>query len=415
MTTKTIKITMRNHSAWCDHQHLPMIRDALTWSPCDVTWDGQMYQVRVPSESWFRRNANDVCFPAGLVQRVRARILAAGHDVELKDVSRWPCLEVDYSDLIYHAQLGEWHRSFLEQVSEAPRGQIVGVPRREIASYVTLLTRRFSGLHVLVMAKNNKSCRKLAREVRRLLSELATAIDEKPGRLELATVPRLQRSWWEEWDILIFADYEAALSCEVAKWNPLSRPARQIYTFLPTGRSLHDSDQFQLEVLCGPPICDLSDDEPTADVRVLFVDGANLTATHAEAGLAWKRHSIWHNDDRNRRIAEIVRKVRAGDDRPLQRTTKATGRQPAVAILVESTEHGHALLRHLPGYRLMQGKSIESIATWDPRLADKQIGTMTYAVQWGIAADVLIRADGTAGWPLPKGFPPREAAIQMVS
>lgn len=120
-----------------------------------------------------------------------------------------------------------------------------------------------------------------------------------------------------------------------------------------------------------------------------------------------KRQAYWHNDPRNDFITQISSAIATGDAEKLWQLglfldedgTKMA-HFPAVAVLVESTEHGRELLRRLPGWRLLnRTPGSKQVLAAGARL-DKVIFTLARAGTLPtIDTDVVIRADG-GPWPL---------------
>src|SRR4051812_31254125 len=78
-------------------------------------------------------------------------------------------------------------------------------------------------------------------------------------------------------------------------------------------------------------------------------------------GLEWKRRALWYNERRNEVIAQAALALREQDMKKLrqlgvhvQSEMLPRGRVgKKVVVLVESTEHGEALLRLLPGWGML--------------------------------------------------------------
>lgn len=127
-------------------------------------------------------------------------------------------------------------------------------------------------------------------------------------------------------------------------------------------------------------------------------------------GLIRKRCHLWHNEKRNQQIATIAESFADGNwDRltacgitvdAIQQQRQAIGQHPHIAILVESPEHARSLRRVLPGWRMATGRRLadQHLPTF-PLDAQRVIITQARARAAGLAADVIIRADGTGqGW-----------------
>jgi hypothetical protein len=146
------------------------------------------------------------------------------------------------------------------------------------------------------------------------------------------------------------------------------------------------------------------------------------------AGLERKRRVLWHNEPRNRALAAAARAVQEGEVKALRplgvRLRRAdlprgrVGRQ--VVVLVESTEHGHALLGLLPGWEMCDAVPVECVPGWepddhgmDPEPAGRVV-TLVFAALHGIEAGVLLRATGGRGKLWLDGFPPEKGVTAGV-
>lgn len=110
-----------------------------------------------------------------------------------------------------------------------------------------------------------------------------------------------------------------------------------------------------------------------------------------------KREFYWHNFEWNQAVADIVRHTIAdGQLSPDNVFGVKPDEKPSVAVLVESTEHGRVLQALLPDWELHSAHSISSCL---PMMVDRAIVTLSYARQWGLSVDVLMRADGGEDCP----------------
>jgi hypothetical protein len=88
------------------------------------------------------------------------------------------------------------------------------------------------------------------------------------------------------------------------------------------------------------------------------------------------------------------------------------------AILVESTEHGRALLPLLPDWSLEHDLPPETAdegwcaEDWAIPAGDGVVVTLVHADRCGIDADVVVRGDGGVVWPLSIDSFPRPARFQ---
>jgi hypothetical protein len=110
---------------------------------------------------------------------------------------------------------------------------------------------------------------------------------------------------------------------------------------------------------------------------------------------------------RNAVLAEVAQMCAAGRLHDLAQTGLLPGTavppavlrksRPLVAVLVESPAHARALQALLPDWTLRMGPHALSNTVSG---SDREIVTYVAAEAWGLGADVLVRADTDAGWPL---------------
>ncbi len=177
------------------------------------------------------------------------------------------------------------------------------------------------------------------------------------------------------------------------------------------GEVVPESDQLQAERHVGPTIfCERPYQAMPPEVRW-------ETFTVAEPARPKDRHPfrrkqlIWNDTRRNERIAEVAVAFDGADLRSVQRLDLALGDTPAewevyggkldVVVVVETPAHARALAQHLPGWNVLtkepnnDGMS-RRMATWQRDNQRRAIVTIGWIQDHGLAADVAIRADGTA-------------------
>ncbi len=121
----------------------------------------------------------------------------------------------------------------------------------------------------------------------------------------------------------------------------------------------------------------------------------------------WKRQCVWHNARRNELVWQQVqawqevRWDRAVAKLPDISAADLEPRTANVIVLVDSVDHARVLQRERPEWRIRHvvphqtGMPIGSVSRWCA-CTNQEIVTMTAAARYGIAADVVIRADGSA-------------------
>jgi hypothetical protein len=122
--------------------------------------------------------------------------------------------------------------------------------------------------------------------------------------------------------------------------------------------------------------------------------------TPADA-LGRKRALYWRNGPRNDFLAAVARAVVAGrrttPPRPVYPESWPMPRKPAVAVVVESPEHGRELLRRLPGWRLRAAAGCTYPEAAESGNGVGIVATESYLAESGASAHVLVRATGTGG------------------
>jgi hypothetical protein len=208
----------------------------------------------------------------------------------------------------------------------------------------------------------------------------------------------------DKFQIMVYADVASATAPLTVQTAIHGRDAVLRYALVPDSRPTDNLTGLQLETVAGGVIFDPAERQASAPQPTVCT--VNVPAYPAWAGsdpLQRKRVNIWHNPHRNRLIARLAQAC-AGRDQAVLRellidVDAGCCRQPGpprVAILVESPEHGHALRKCLPWPLLTF--SNEQAAPADARGVNmvKAIITTLRASRQGVAADVVIRADGTA-------------------
>ena len=149
--------------------------------------------------------------------------------------------------------------------------------------------------------------------------------------------------------------------------------------------------------------------------RVLLVQVRRRSVSAHWTGLTRKRRTIWHNDARNETVAAVASAVQRGDPKSLQALGIADllrdRAETKVKILVESTEHGNALLEMLLGWDMLHIVPDDTPVNYDlePRAPFRWpmgwVATLMHARLYHTSADVLVRATGGCGKLEMRGFP----------
>jgi hypothetical protein len=123
-----------------------------------------------------------------------------------------------------------------------------------------------------------------------------------------------------------------------------------------------------------------------------------------------KRALYWHNRWRNAFVARVARAFADGElgvltelGVPAAACPGAGRSHPRVAVLVESKEHGQALLQFLPGWTMhdavgvSNSPAVAQTGTTEPAMMLPAVITSVLASRTVVHADVLVRATGGYG------------------
>jgi superfamily II DNA or RNA helicase len=229
-------------------------------------------------------------------------------------------------------------------------------------------------------------------------------------RVTVSTVRSLLKTNYQKCDLLLFDECQGVGAVGTAELISKFTNARKFgFSASPEGRG--DGADMVLESLFGPVIFDFSyqdavDSGSVVPIEVIMhtVEGDPI---NKQGKIALKRWGIWRNDNRNKRIAEVV---------------KHFGPDEQVLIMVETIEHAMHLKKLLPEYAVVysncskeryQGYVTDGYTT-DPYINDKDMMEMQdkfesgeimkciSTMKWREGVDFvklrgLVRADGLAG------------------
>lgn len=301
-----------------------------------------------------------------------------------------------------------WEHDLTTVLQRKACGQIL-VPRNEAAGVIVAITKMYPTQNILVVARNNAVCRAIARELNqrmdRRVSLGSTVHGEDAPLVHIQSISGLDRSS-HDWPILIFADAESARS-DTGMRQAVSMPDSLIYAVVSTDLKLDQEVLLRLRVTCGPELYRLTDAPFTGTaVTVLLVRAKRKRRGSPSNPLCRKRTHLWHNDPRNQQVAELAKAFAAADFETLgqlgvpvealQQQLQDLGRQPRVAIIVESPNHARRLRQMLPEWQIAAGARLaDKDLPMLPQECDRTILTLTRALAAGVLADVVIRAEGT--------------------
>ena len=348
-------------------------------------------------------------FPAGLVPRVVAHLEARGHRVMVQEPVRWPQLaRADHS--LPGTLTPGYATQFLAALDGQPRGQIVVEQTRDIPLLIALLLRLYPQESVFVVARNRRAIRRLTAQLQRLASRYVTDDVERLWRhyprVYVGSVSDFSLTNRDDWSVVVFADVESGLAKQTVEhvaWLPCL-----YFGFRQAQQRMDHLTNMTLESIVGPEIYWLRSIDHCTTVRVSMVGPFSSPPLADSTPLERKRTHVWRNDSRNRAIADIAHGLAGRDIAALRRhgiepehapsLLDPAAPAPRLAILVESPEHGQRLRRLLPGWQILDATISLGPSDPDglPLMPDHAIVTMLRASRTGLAADVLIRAEGTA-------------------
>jgi hypothetical protein len=355
---------------------------------------------------------------SGFVPRVSRELIEAGFTVQLKDES-----DVNSPERSWDAFNGaDAHTvSLLQNLDREPRGQILISSRVDQIKAIVLVYRFFQG-RIAVVCENRSEAHRITARLRSIISEPIAIIIKQfvasHTRLEVGTVDCIDFYFR---DVVIFARAAQVQGSRTLE-NMLRLERQRIYGLTLDCERLSPRQEFFLEGLTGPVLGQLGGARKRRrDVAIYLANWRCRDHEYGPFGLAWKRSAIWHNSERNESIASIARALVDGDESPLwvagvflqsSRKTGGAGHPQRVAILVESPEHAAALIRRLPGWRVMTSQVKTSALNTDPPDSLSRTGSAEPVSEFDrtiittvalrslerLDVNVLIRAEGTP-WP----------------
>jgi hypothetical protein len=363
-------------------------------------------------------------FPVGLLPRMTVELQRLGYEVVVtKDLSTqdesqepepdWPETTTDEPE----------ERRLVEAVVGHRRGQVEVRDFHDMIAKAALICRLFPKAHVVLGVHTRKKARKIERALQSTLQrpvEVVAATQTPPkSRVAVSTFVCLDTCTQGRQPILLLPDAHEATG-DSAAGKVVAVDAPRAYAFAGARRRMGRGTRLRLEAMAGPPIFKAG--RPRAAVRVCFARSPKTGGSEA-TGLERKRHTVWHNTDRNKALASIVAAVEQGNQAKLAKrgiVIDSSGlpdgdmMSATQAVLVESTEHGQELLPLLPGWVLLDnvwpdtddGKPMPA-----PRPLDKVIVTEARAGRTRIGVDILVRATGGSSRFQVRDFPPLDAPV----
>lgn len=348
--------------------------------------------------------------PAGLLPRVVDDLQRYGIDAQVDDRTRWPVLE----QLAQNASTTGETQSLTYAVASHPRGQLVVGNRRDMRWQLEALVGLFDEQRILVVALNREErdrlCSQLFVKLRRPVSTDRDLPWGEPNRITVVTADVFSGISVVnvDFDIIVFM-HPAALTGKRAYETAAQLKSELLYCFSPGAFHADTLTQLRLEAICGSVIHDGATSR--AVVHVAMREAPSIQVP-AKLPFLERKRAIWHNDPRNDCIAEIALTTAQHDSKTFSLRGEvldslwhqlAAYRNPAIAIVVESTAHGRELLRRLPDWTLHTAIP-DGEGIYADESCHRSIVTQMFAAR-GLYADVVIRASGTASPLIVRGFP----------
>ena len=296
---------------------------------------------------------------------------------------------------------------FVEFAGSRQRGRVQYRWDRDRDHLLSLAVRLYANQNIFVVAKNSRETRHVADVLHaaglsNVLTDDALLWKTQP-RIYVAPIAKFQLVNPDDWQIVLFADIDAALA-RSSLWMASQLPQQVQHVFLPHDRKLDKDQRFWLDAIFGeetfhalPPA-----DRPDT-VHVILAECPSTRTASNQTALERKRISIWHSKWRNKFITEIALALAARDHHRIQRYG-GHGQEhdvvfgeltdtPRIAILVEVPEHARILGQLLPGWQIR----ISTGGTNNNIMANRSrsIVTFSWAERHGLRTDVVIRADAT--------------------
>lgn len=355
--------------------------------------------------------------PQGLVPQVVGLLDELGYAVEVVDLRgdspRW----VRRADWKTH--VGREHRGAVEAVGKHRSLRVVGYDGDRVADTIAGVARAYPAARIAVAVPTYALLWPLQGRLRSRLDErlgLYTAKEKTFGRVSVGLIDQLPRGTGE-WDVLVLPFAERTVS-DSALRVVMSEQYRRVLSFTHTRRT-SDADLARRFLVIAEHTFPEEKEPVPVTVVVLPSRGTRPGGETADA-FEQKKHLYWFNVRRNRRIADVAKKltnakrktVRAlvGDDGPLVGQIVSAAKT-GVAVLVETPAHARELAALLPGWAVWTANDLE-VAQPEPGCG--VITTERAAQETVVRAELLLRATGTR-WPLPDiGWPWPEYAESGV-
>ena len=353
-----------------------------------------------------------VGFPEGLVGAVRRRLRDLGYRVRIED-ERADRPEFVRDEGFVEAQTDARAEAFLDAVGRHRTGRVEVADDADAVDRLVLLARAYPAARIAVAVPTNRERGRLTHRLGECLLRRGVWRKDEWGqderRVRVVTFGQIGALGDRPWDVLVLPDGAAATGAAAGENIP-RLDYRRLYAFVRPQRRPDGLVERRLEVMAGPVILRIR--RPRGAVRVAFLPTSGVPVRVPSDPVGARRAMYWQNAPRNWVVATVAEWFMRRDGAALaeygldDRALAVLGRRAFKAVvLVENTEHAHALRRVLPTWG--QCDSVPADGTDEYADADcPVVVTEAYAAMYPVAADVVIRAAGTP-WPLRmKKFPP---------
>jgi hypothetical protein len=350
-------------------------------------------------------------FPQGLVKPVSDWLSSHGYKITLvdnrTDSERWQ------RDPSAYACLPPRQQGFTDAFDEHRCLRVVARNVRTVADLTQVVVSVYDKARIAIGVSSKESLRRIRPHLRKVIKEplgLYTSGRRQPARVSVGLISQLPRKEVGFYDLLVLPFAERTVG-DNALQVALSAQYRRIlaFTFV---RDIRDHNiAGRMHLVAGavwPP------DDPQPPVTAVVLDAHGTRPRQMENAFEEKRDLYWLNARRNRRIAEVARRLAAGKKKPILAlvgnpeltNTIVSAARFGVAILVETPVHARELAKLLPGWTVYTGtdRVLE-----DPPDGAGVIITEMVTADANPTAGVLVRATGTRwplslpGWPLGEG------------
>jgi hypothetical protein len=352
--------------------------------------------------------------PANLAPVVADHLAGRGLSVQLTDSrprpQRLKTIDSSLLDVVTTPQ-----RELLELCAKAHSGLIRYDPGVSPDRIVALICRLFPVARIAIGLPGKKKVRDVYRGLRRAIGNRVRTVkdvlerrwDPSPYVL-VATLRCLEHCQPFDWDLVLLPDAPAIVA--PGYQIPLvTLHGYPVFGLVGAGMRLSRRERLPLIAKSGPLLFTMAGTPPRRPVRVVGVTPPHMHPGQHADPLARKRAVFWGNHRRNGFLAQLAVALSEKDEQTLMEfglepVSGASGGAPRVVVLVESPEHGRALVKRLPEWQLLVG---DTACDEDDTTPDRAVVTLVRAARMQeIRADVLIHASGEDAVGLA-GFPPR--------